>query len=80
MTEITLEFIAKQLERVLAEQAAFRDEMMVLGARMTRVEASVALIGAEVKVIAAQVHALANQVALIARRIDRLEDAKVEPF
>jgi predicted nuclease with TOPRIM domain len=67
MTEITLEFIAKQLERVISEQGALRDEMLVLGARMTKVEAGVA-------VIAAEVHALANQLARIGLRVEMLED------
>jgi uncharacterized protein involved in exopolysaccharide biosynthesis len=66
MGEITLEFISRQLERVLAEQGAQRDEMLVLGARMSRLEASVA-------VIATEVHALANQLSRMNDRLVRLE-------
>jgi hypothetical protein len=52
MAEITMEFIAKQLERVISEQGALRDEMLVLGARMSKVEAGVAVIATEVHAIA----------------------------
>jgi phage-related minor tail protein len=66
MTGIDLNFISQQLERVLAEQASMRDDLLVLGARMGRVEAGVA-------VIAAEVHALGNQ---FSRRVEKLEAAR----
>ena len=68
MPDITLEFIAKQLERVLAESAGIRDEMLVLGARMDRVEAGIHLLQLEIR-------AFNSQVARMNSRIVKLEDA-----
>ena len=69
MTEMDLNFIAKQLERVLAEQAGIRDEMLVLGARFNRLEAAVTVVTLEVR-------ALGNQIARMNDRILKLEDAQ----
>jgi hypothetical protein len=66
VAEVTLDFIGKQLERVLAEQAAIRDEFLVLGARVDRVEAGISLVLAEVK-------ALTNEIYRMNTRITRLE-------
>ena len=72
MTEITLEFIARQLDRVLAEQAGIRDEMLVLGARMHKVEASL-------DVLVSEVRAMRNSLSRIETRVTRLEDERVAP-
>jgi hypothetical protein len=47
MTEPTLEFIAKQLEKVLTEQRALRDDMRVLTAMTLRVDSTMLSIQAE---------------------------------
>lgn len=38
MTEITLDFIARQIERVLSEQADIRDQLKMVNARLTSIE------------------------------------------
>jgi septal ring factor EnvC (AmiA/AmiB activator) len=68
MAEIDLTFISKQLERVLAEQAGMRDELLVLAARFARLEAAV-------NVVTVEVRALGNQVGRMNDRIAKLEDA-----
>lgn len=67
MAEIDLTFISKQLERVLAEQAGTRDELLVLGARFARLEAAV-------NVVTLEVRALGNQVGRMNDRIVKLEN------
>lgn len=67
MAEIDLTFISKQLERVLAEQAGMRDELLVLGARFARLEAAV-------NVVTLEVRALGNQVGRMNDRIVKLEN------
>jgi hypothetical protein len=68
MPEVTLEFIGKQLERLLGEMAGMRDDMLVLGARMDKTEASITVLSLEVR-------AFANQILRMNDRIVKLEDA-----
>lgn len=75
MTEITLEFISRQLERVLAEQAGMRDELLVTNARMGYVESSMERVEAGVTLLTAEVRALRNQVTRMNDRVVKLEDA-----
>jgi septal ring factor EnvC (AmiA/AmiB activator) len=75
MTEVTLEFIGKQLERVLAEQAAFRDELLVVNARMGYLERSMERLEAAVVLLTAEVRAFRNQVTRMNDRLVKLEDA-----
>ena len=75
MAEVTLEFIAKQLERVLAEQAAFRDELLVTNARIGYVESSMDRIEAGLLTVSLELRALRNQIARMNDRIVKLEDA-----
>lgn len=67
MTEVTLDFISRQLERVLAEQAAMRDEMLVFGARLTHVDTGI-------EVVIAEVRALTRAVARLNDRVTKLEE------
>jgi hypothetical protein len=67
MAEVTLEFISRQLEKVLAEQAAIRDEFLVLGARMDRLEAGVTVLIAETR-------ALRREIGRMNDRITKLEE------
>lgn len=75
MGDVTLEFISKQLERVLVEQAGIRgelagirDEMLVFGARMDRVEAGIHVLQLEFR-------AVFNQISRTNDRLSRLEGA-----
>jgi hypothetical protein len=62
MTEITLEFIAKQLERVLAEQAALSEELEATRSHIACIEASVRVLEASIKVLTLEVRAQRNLV------------------
>lgn len=73
MAEIDLTFISKQLERVLAEQAGMRDELLVLADRFARLEAAV-------NVVTVEVRALGNQVGRMNDRIAKLEGAQPAPW
>jgi len=52
--EITLEFIARQLERVLTEQASLRDDMRVLTAMVLRIDGTLNRLLVEVHEMHAQ--------------------------
>jgi septal ring factor EnvC (AmiA/AmiB activator) len=75
MADVTLEFIAKQLERVLAEQAQMRDELLVTNARIGYVESSMERIEAAIVTLTLEVRAVRNQVGRMNNRIVKLEDA-----
>jgi predicted nuclease with TOPRIM domain len=75
MVEITLEFIAKQLERVISEQGALRDEMLVMGARIGYVEASLERIEASITTLSLEMRAVRNRTDRLERRVDKLEEA-----
>jgi septal ring factor EnvC (AmiA/AmiB activator) len=59
---VTLEFIARQLERVLTEQADMRDQMTVLTAMVMRIEVTVHALEIEVRAMHSRLDRLANRV------------------
>lgn len=73
MPEIDLNFIAKQLERVLAEQAGMRDEMLVTNARIGYVESSLSRLEAGLLTLTLEMRALRNQIARMNDRVEKLE-------
>lgn len=73
MAEIDLEFIARQLDRVLGELAGFRDDMTVVMARLDRIDATAQSMVTEIR-------AMHSRHDRLARRMDRLEGlAEDEP-
>jgi len=68
MAEPDLSFIARQLDRVLAEIASLRDEVRVQGAMIRRLDSTVALLIEEFRATHAQI-------ARMDDRIRKLEDA-----
>lgn len=74
MAEVTLEFIGKQLERMLAEQGAQRDEMVVLTARMSYVDQSMERLEAHLVVLTTEVRALRREIGRMNDRIIKLEE------
>lgn len=72
MSEIDLTFIAKQLERVLAERSTMRDDMLVMAARFDRLESKV---DTAVNVITLELRGIRNQLTRMNDRIVKLEDA-----
>lgn len=71
--EIDLAFIARQLDRVLAEQAGARE--MLTNARIGYVERSLERVEAAITVLTLEVRTLRNQIGRMNDRIVRLEDA-----
>jgi septal ring factor EnvC (AmiA/AmiB activator) len=69
VTEVSLEFISQQLERVLTEQAIIRDDIIVVTAMVTRLEASLQALTVEVR-------AIQRQIARMNDRVTKLEDAR----
>ena len=68
---ITLEFIAKQLERVIADQAEMRDDIRVLTAIVLRHENTL-------KDILEQIRAMVSQHSRFNDRLRRLEEQPAE--
>ena len=62
MTDINLAFLARQIERVLAEQANIRDELRVIHARLTSIEVAI--------------DSLSRQIERMNDRVRKLEDAQ----
>lgn len=77
MAEIDLTFISRQLERVLAEQAAMRDEMLVSNARNGYLERSLERVEASISVLMLEMRAVRNQITRMNDRVVKLEDASI---
>jgi hypothetical protein len=69
---ITLEFLARQQQRVLEEISVMRDDMQVLTAMVMRLDGTVGLVLTELRAMHSQHQRLAN-------RVRRLEDERREP-
>jgi len=68
---ITLEFLARQQQRMLEEMASMRDDMQVLTAMVMRLDGTVGLVLTELRAMHSQHSRLAN-------RVRRLEDQRDE--
>ena len=55
MSEPTFEFISRQLERLLNEQASFRDELRVQAAIIQRIDTGLSAMLEDLRAIRAQV-------------------------
>jgi hypothetical protein len=69
MTDVDLNFLARQNERILHDLADLRDELRVQGAMIMRLEGAVAS-------LSEQVHGVHNQIGRINDRVRKLEDAQ----
>jgi hypothetical protein len=69
---ITLEFLARQQQRMLEEMGSMRDDMQVLTAMVMRLDATVSLVLTELRAMHSQHQRLAN-------RVRRLEEERAEP-
>lgn len=67
---ITLEFLARQQQRVLDEVGVVRDDMQVLTAMVMRLDGTVGLVLTELRTMHSQHQRLANRV----RRIEEQQD------
>ena len=66
---VTLEFLGRQMARVLDEMASFRDDLTVLTAIVMRLETSVTSLTTEVR-------AMHSRHARLERRVQSLETGK----
>jgi hypothetical protein len=69
MTDVDLNFLARQNERILHDLASVRDELRVQGAMIMRLEGAVAS-------LSEQVHVVHNQIGRVNDRPRKLEDAQ----
>lgn len=69
---ITLEFLARQQQRMLEEMGSMRDDMQVLTAMVMRLDGTVGLVLTELRAMHSQHQRLAN-------RVRRLEEEPAEP-
>jgi len=69
---ITLEFLARQQQRVLDELSTMRDDMQVLTAMVMRLDGTVGLVLTELRAMHSQHNRLAN-------RVRRLEEEHEKP-
>jgi hypothetical protein len=69
---ITLEFLARQQQRMLDEMGAMRDDMQVLTAMVMRLDGTVGLVLTELRAMHSQHNRLAN-------RVRSLEEEREKP-
>jgi hypothetical protein len=69
---VTLEFLARQQERILDELSTMRDDMQVLTAMVMRLDGTVGLVLTELRAMHSQHNRLAN-------RVRRLEEEREKP-
>jgi hypothetical protein len=69
---ITLEFLARQQQRMFDEMASMRDDMQVLSAMVMRLDGTVGLVLTELRATHSQHQRLAN-------RVRRIEEQRDEP-
>jgi hypothetical protein len=79
MPEVDLAFIARQLERLVNDMAGLKDDMMVVMARLDRIDTSTRAAVDRVEITARgvldELRAMHSRHDRVARRVDRLEDA-----
>jgi hypothetical protein len=83
LAAVTLDFLARQMERMLSEQAASRDDMTVLLGRINHVERIVSRrldnLDDTLKRVLTELEVLRSQTARASERVRRLELREEEP-
>jgi hypothetical protein len=67
MAKVDLEFLARQIERVIGDLATLKDDAMVVMARLDRIDATVQSLVVEVR-------AMHSRHERLARRVERVEE------
>jgi hypothetical protein len=70
---ITLEFLARQQQRMLDEMSSMRDDMQVLTAMVMRLDGTVGLVLTELRAMHSQHGRLANRVRRVEERLETTE-------
>jgi len=79
MSEVDLNFIARQLERLMTDVASLRDEMRVQGTMLMRLDARIGGLDTTMSTIHAELRAIREQITRMDDRIRELEDARQKP-
>jgi hypothetical protein len=79
MPEVDLAFIARQLERLVADMAGLKDDMMVVMARLDRIDTSTRAAVDRMEItthgVLDELRAMHSRHDRVVRRVERLEDA-----
>jgi hypothetical protein len=79
MAEIDLAFIARQLERLVNDMAGLKDDMVVVMARLDRIDTSTRAAVDRMEIttrgVLDELRAMHSRHDRVARRVDRLEEA-----
>ena len=67
---ITLEFLARQQQRMIEEMSSMRDDMQVLTAMVMRLDGTVGLVLTELRAMHSQHNRLANRVRRIEEQLE----------
>ncbi len=70
---ITLEFLARQQQRMIEEMSSMRDDMQVLTAMVMRLDGTVGLVLTELRAMHGQHNRLANRVRRVEERLETPE-------
>jgi hypothetical protein len=74
VAEITLEFIARQLDRLINDVADIKADMTVVMARAERIDVSLRRMSDEMRAQTDEIRALAGQQSRQRLKLDRLEE------
>jgi hypothetical protein len=79
MPEVDLAFIARQLERLVNDMAGLKDDMMVVIARLDRIDTSTRAAVDRMEIttrgVLDELRAMHSRHDRVAKRVERLEDA-----
>ena len=67
---VTLEFLARQQQRMIEEMSSMRDDMQVLTAMVMRLDGTVGLVLTELRAMHSQHNRLANRVRRIEEQLE----------
>jgi chromosome segregation ATPase len=70
---ITLEFLARQQQRMIDEMSSMRDDMQVLTAMVMRLDGTVGLVLTELRAMHSQHNRLANRVRRVEEQLETPE-------
>jgi chromosome segregation ATPase len=76
MTDVDLNFLAHQIERLITEVSSLRDEVRVQGAMLMRLDTHVSGVDTGQNLLLDELRAIRNQINRMNDRIRKLEDSE----
>ena len=73
MAEVDLSFLARQMERLIADNVTFREEIVLHSATIARLDHTIASQGSADALMLAEMRTIRSQVARLVDRINRIE-------